>query len=105
MGKTLHIKGSGKLLLSMNDAQFDDLVSMLQEESTTDRDYYVDETVVGFLEEKGCDARLVKALRQALENKRSAYRDPATNEPAPDPAQVEEGDGIDIEWRDSEESA
>lgn len=103
MGKTLHLKNSGKLLLNMNDAQFGDLVRLLQEESTKDRDYYVDETVLGFLEEKGCDAQLVKALRHALENKTTAYRDPAT--PEPTKSDDDEGDGIDVEWRDSEENA
>lgn len=103
MAKTLHLKRSGKLLLNMNEAQFRDLVRLLQEESTTDRDYYIDETVVGFLEEKGCDAQLVRALRHALDNKSSAYRDPAT--PEPTVADDDEGDGIDVEWRESEQSA
>ena len=49
MAKTLHVKGSGKLLLRMNDQQFEDLVRLLQEESATDRDYYVDDTVIAFL--------------------------------------------------------
>jgi hypothetical protein len=120
MGKTLHLKGSGKLLLNMSDAQHHDLVRLLQEESTTDRDYYIDDTVVGFLEEKGCDAHLVKVLRQALENKATPYRDPAAAEPAVDVAagpfglrdqgpeaikSDDEGDGIDVEWRDSGEDA
>lgn len=104
MSKTLHLKGSGKLLLNMNDTQFNDLVRLLQEESTTDRDYYVDETVVGFLEEKGADAHLVRVLRQALESKRSAYRDPATPEPTKSEDE-DEGDGIDIVWRDLGEDA
>ena len=104
MGKTLHLKGSGQLLLNLNEAQFADMTRLLQEESTKDRDYYIDETVLGFLEEKGCDAQLVKALRRAFENKRSAYRDPATPEPTKSDAD-EEGDGIDIEWRDSGDEA
>lgn len=104
MAKTLHVKGSGKLLLRMNDQQFEDLVRLLQEESATDRDYYVDDTVIAFLLSKGADAQLVKALRHALEHKRTAYRDPATPEVTED-----EGDnplgGVDVEWRDSEERA
>src|SRR5262245_42525372 len=103
MAKTLHIKGSGKLILTMSDRQFEDLVRLLQEESTTDRDYYIDETVIGFLTEKGCDPLLVKALQRALENKKTAYRDPAELEPAK--VDDEEGDGIDVEWRETEESA
>lgn len=104
MAKTLHLKSSGKLLLRMNDKQHEDLVRLLQEESTTDRDYYVDETVIAYLLAKGCDAQLVKALKHELEHKRTAYRDPATPEPTQD------GDddplaGIDVEWRDSEERA
>ncbi len=103
MAKTLHVKGSGKLLLRMTDAQFADLTRLLQEESTSDRDYYVDDTVIAFLLAKGCDAQLVKALRHELEHKLTAYRDPATPEVTQD-----ENDrllGIDVEWRDSEDRA
>ncbi len=103
MAKTLHVKGSGKLILRMNDAQFADLTRLLQEESTSDRDYYVDDTVIAFLLSKGCDAGLVKALRHELEHKLTAYRDPATPEVTQD-----DNDslmGIDVEWRDSEDRA
>lgn len=103
MGKTLHIKGTGQLLLRLTDAQFRDLTRALQEESLADRDYYIDDTTLGHLEEQGADAQLVKALRRALENKRTAYRDPAT--PEPTKTEEDEGDGIDVEWRESEESA
>lgn len=104
MGKTLHIKSTGQLLLRLNDVQFKDLQGLLEEESTKDRDYYIDDTTVGLLEDAGCDAQLVKALRRALEQKRTAYRDPATPEPTKTDDD-DEGDGIDIEWRETEESA
>jgi hypothetical protein len=103
MAKTLHLKGSGKLLLRMNDAQFADLTRLLEEESTSDRDYYVDDTVIAFLLSKGCDAQLVKALRHELEHKLTAYRDPATPEITQDDSDGLMG--IDVEWRDSEDRA
>ena len=103
MAKTLHHKGSGKLILRLNEKQHADLLRLLQEESTRDRDYYIDETAIAHMEENQCDPQLVKALRHALEDKRTAYRDPATPEPTL-PAD-DEGDGIDVEWRDTEESA
>jgi hypothetical protein len=103
MAKTLHLKGSGKLILRLNDRQHADLVRLLEEESTKDRDYYVDQTVLDHLEQNDADPQLVKALRRALEDKRTPYRDPATAEPTI--SDEEEGDGIDVEWRDAEEGA
>lgn len=103
MAKTLHLKSSGKLLLRMNDAQFEDLTRLLQEEDSSDRDYFVDETTIPYLLAKGCDHALVEVLRHALTHKRTAYRDPATPEVTQD--ENDAPDGIDIEWRDSEESA
>jgi hypothetical protein len=103
MAKTLHHKGSGKLILRLNDKQHADLRRLLQEESTTDRDYYVDDTVLDHLEQNHADAQLVKALKHALEEKRSPYRDPATAEPTI--SEEQEGDGIDVEWRETEEGA
>lgn len=102
MPKTLHHKGSGKLILRLNDKQFEDLRKFLEEESTQDRDYYIDETIVEHMEENGADMQLVKALRRGLTDLRSAYRDPATPEPT---VSEEEGGGMDVEWRDSEDSA
>ncbi len=103
MAKTLHVKGSGKLLLRMNDAQFADLTRLLQAESNNDSDYYVDDTVIAFLLAKGCDAQLVKALRHELEHKLTAYRDPATPEVTQD--ENDKLTGIDVEWRDAEDRA
>lgn len=99
MGKTLHLKGSGKLVLRLNDKQHADLVRLLEEESTRDRDYYIDENVIAHLEDGHCDPQLVKALKHALDASKAPYRDPAT----PEPTLSEEGGGIDVEWRDSEE--
>lgn len=104
MPKTLHHKGSGKLILRMTDRQHADLLRLLVEESTQDRDYYIDDAVIDHLRMGGCDVILLKALRGALDERRSPYRDPATPEPAVrQPPQ--EGEGIDVEWRDGEEDA
>lgn len=103
MAKTLHDKADGKLILRLNEAQYDDLVRLLEEEGSKDRDYWIDDTVIGFLEDKGCDAQLVKALKHALDDKRTAYRDPAT--PEPTKSDDAEEDGIEVEWRESEEAS
>lgn len=102
MAKTLHLKGSGRLILRLTEKQHRDLVRLLQEESTTDRDYYIDDTVLDHLTANGADPQLVKALRRALDDKRSPYRDPATPEPTVR-EEPDDGDGIDVEWRDAEE--
>jgi hypothetical protein len=102
MPKTLHHKGSGKLILRLNEKQLADLVRLLEEESTKDRDYYIDETMIAHMEENEADPQLVKALKRALDEKRNPYRDPASPEPT---VSEEEGDGIDVEWRESEEGA
>lgn len=104
MAKTLHHKGSGKLILRLTEKQHADLVRLLQEESTTDRDYYIDSTTLDHMRTNGCDPGLLKALRQALEDRPSPYRDPATPEPTLRD-EDQEGDGIDVEWREAEEGA
>lgn len=42
------------------------LMNQLEEESTTDRDYYISEDEIDILEEAGADAALLTILRSAL---------------------------------------
>jgi hypothetical protein len=66
MPKALYTKSTGKLVTKLTDKQLDDLVNLLEEEHANDHDYYIDESVVSFLEQKGADRGLVAALRRAL---------------------------------------
>ena len=54
------------LLGTLSDEQFDSLTESLEEESTTDQDYYIDAATVDMLEEDAADPELVSMLRAAL---------------------------------------
>jgi hypothetical protein len=66
MSKALYIKGTNKLVAHISDAQLAQLVNLLQKETPTDRDYYIDQTIIGYLAEKGADKELVGVLAKAL---------------------------------------
>ena len=59
----------GTRLGAISDEQLRFLVDSLEEESATDRDYYVTADTVDMLEDDGADAQLVRLLRQALEGR------------------------------------
>jgi hypothetical protein len=63
---TIREKGSGQLIgrISGSDLQF--LRDQLEEESSDDRDYYIDEATVQMLEEDGAPATLITLLRNAV---------------------------------------
>lgn len=75
----LYNKETGALIGPITDEQLRDLVDLLVEESDTDRDYYIDRDTLDYLEEHQADAELLRLLRAHV---------------------PEEGEGIDIEWRD-----
>lgn len=75
----LHNKQNGALIGAITAEQLRDLIDLLVEESADDRDYYVDRDTLDYLEENQCDPELLKLLRAHV---------------------PEEGEGIDIEWRD-----
>jgi processive 1,2-diacylglycerol beta-glucosyltransferase len=60
---------SGEPLGSISEDQLEYLMSELEEESTTDRDYYVDAATVDMLEEDGADPELIGVLRGILEER------------------------------------
>lgn len=93
MAKALYIKGTDKLVLRLDDGQLQSLTELMEEESTTDRDYYVDANTIAYLEERGADRALVAALRKAL-GAGAGYRDAAIPGAPPPP------EGIDVEWRE-----
>jgi len=53
-------------LARVERADLDFLIDVLEEESSTDRDYYVDRDTLDYLAERGAEASLLSALRQAL---------------------------------------
>lgn len=54
------------LLGTLSDEQFQSLVESLEEESTSDQDYYIDAATIDMLEEEAADPGLVGMLRGAL---------------------------------------
>ena len=57
---------SGKPVGTVTDAQFQELVDALEEESVADRDYYISAETIAMLEEDGADPALAGLLRSAL---------------------------------------
>jgi len=59
-------KETGKALGSITEEQFQFLMDQLEEESSTDTDYYINGTMIFFLKERGADEGLVEFLYKAL---------------------------------------
>ena len=53
----------------ITEAQVQSLIDNLEEEGIEEQDYYIDEEVLQFLEENGCDKELLSMLREALEGR------------------------------------
>ena len=62
----LHEKATGVFLGTITDAQLQFLIDQLEEESTDDTDYYIDQATLELFEEVGAEADLLGLLRQAL---------------------------------------
>ena len=73
---TLSLKDSGTVIGTIGEADLQLLMDQFEEESSSDRDYYIDEQTVQMLEENGAPATLAALLRQAIAG----------------------GDGVDIVW-------
>jgi processive 1,2-diacylglycerol beta-glucosyltransferase len=63
---TVYDAGNGKKLGTITEAQLAFLTREMEEESTTDQDYYVNAATVDMMEADGADVALVAFLRQAL---------------------------------------
>jgi hypothetical protein len=63
---TLSAKDSGTLIGTITEAELKLLVDQFEEESSTDRDYYIDEQTVQMLEENGATPSLAALLRKAI---------------------------------------
>jgi processive 1,2-diacylglycerol beta-glucosyltransferase len=62
----LHEKETGVFLGTITDTQLQFLIDQLEEESTDDMDYYIDQATLDLFEEMGAEAALLTLLRQAL---------------------------------------
>jgi hypothetical protein len=93
MSKALYIKGTDNQVASLTDDQLGDLVRLLEEEHAGDRDYYIDGSVVGYLEERGCDKALVGALRRALGARGMLSEARQMSVASPE-------EGLEVEWRE-----
>ena len=56
----------GSRLGAISEEQLQQLVDSLEEESTTDQDYYLTAATIDMLEANGADPQLVGLLREAL---------------------------------------
>ena len=62
----LYEKSQDRLLGTISAGELSFLMEQLEEESSTDRDYYVDADTIEMLIEAGAPANLVDVLRAAL---------------------------------------
>ena len=65
----LYDKDTGDRLGAISPAQLGFLKAQLEEESLTDRDYYIDRATIDRLRDAGADAELLELLDEALGDK------------------------------------
>jgi len=68
---TLYNQDTDARLGEISDAQLQFLVDSMEEESTEDQDYYLDENTLDYLIGRGADPALVALLRAALAGHKS----------------------------------
>jgi hypothetical protein len=62
----LYDKDSGAFLGNITETQLQFLMDQLEEESTEDTDYYINQATIDLFEDAGAEADLLALLRQAL---------------------------------------
>lgn len=68
----LYDKATGRYLGAVTEEELQFLIDNLEEESLTDADYYINETVLESLKEKGMSESLVKVIQSAMGDKGEA---------------------------------
>jgi hypothetical protein len=68
----LYDNQTAMLLGEVSDEQMQVMMSLLEEESVDDRDYYISEDTVDMLVDGGASPELLALLRQAMGNKGEA---------------------------------
>jgi hypothetical protein len=76
MAIQIHEKDSGRFICDIGEADLAILVAHMEEESSTDQDYFVEHTAIDAIEAAGASAGFVTALRTLVGN----------------------SDGVDIRW-------
>ena len=78
MAYGLYVKDTDKKIGVLSEEQLEELIDLLEEEDSEDRDYYIDADVLEFMEQEGASAELLNMLRPHI-----------TDE-----------EGVEIEWRE-----
>ncbi len=65
----LREKGTSTVIGTITEEQLQALTSEMEEESATDRDYYLSRETLEMFEEDGVDPTLVEMLRRAMEGR------------------------------------
>lgn len=65
----LYDKDTGTLLGTITEEQLQFLIDQLEEESTDDTDYYLNQATLELFEQAGADAGLINILRKAIGEK------------------------------------
>jgi hypothetical protein len=101
MAIAIYDKAQNKRLFEITPAQRDQLIDALEEESTKDRDYYIDANVIDFLTGK-VDEDVLNKLRPLVGAAPAAPPDAELDADLDDIPEVDgaEPQGIDIEWRE-----
>lgn len=60
---------TGELVCTLTGAQLDDLLDLLVREHQADRDYWIDDAVLGWLESNRADAGLIAMLRTHIDRR------------------------------------
>ncbi len=63
---TLYLKDSNQLLTEISDADLSHMVNVMEEESSTDRDYFIDLNTVDLLKNAGASEQVTSALESAI---------------------------------------
>ena len=63
---------TGKFVAEITEDQFQFLMDNLEEESSIDEDYYINEATIEMFKERDADEQLIEILERALGNKGEA---------------------------------
>jgi len=66
MAISAYDKDTGKFLATLTEQDLQCLIDALEEETTSDQDYYIDLEVIDVLEEAGASSSLLSLLKNAL---------------------------------------
>ena len=65
----VHDKETGAALGTITENQLQYLIDQLEEESSEDQDYYINQTTVDLFEQRNADPALIRFLRSALQGR------------------------------------